>query len=48
MLTILYTILTTKEYSPEEFAAFEDGKEIVEEHLNFAIFSKILRTFLLR
>ncbi|MEY8759206.1 MFS transporter [Chryseobacterium tongliaoense] len=31
LLTILYTILTTKEYSPQEFAEFEGGKEIVEE-----------------
>lgn len=28
ILTIIYTIVTTKEYSPEEFAAFEGGKEI--------------------
>lgn len=31
ILSILYTIITTKEYSPEEFASFEVGKEIVEE-----------------
>ncbi len=36
LLTILYTILTTKEYSPEEFASFVDGKEIVEEHSKFS------------
>ncbi|WP_294212723.1 MFS transporter [uncultured Chryseobacterium sp.] len=28
LLTIIYTIVTTKEYSPAEFAAFEGGKEI--------------------
>ncbi|WP_297986482.1 MFS transporter [uncultured Chryseobacterium sp.] len=32
ILSILYTIVTTKEYSPQEFAEFADGKEIVEEH----------------
>lgn len=32
ILSILYTIVTTKEYSPKEFAEFEDGKEVVEEH----------------
>lgn len=31
LLTILYTIFTTKEYSPQEFAEFSDGKEVVEE-----------------
>lgn len=36
ILTILYTIFTTKEYSPQEFAAFEDGKEVVEEHSKFS------------
>lgn len=36
LLTILYTIFTTKEYSPQEFAAFEDGKEVVEEHSKFS------------
>lgn len=36
ILSILYTIVTTKEYSPQEFAAFEDGKEIVEEHSKFS------------
>jgi len=30
LLTIIYTIVTTKEYSPKEFAKFEGGKEIVE------------------
>lgn len=36
ILSILYTIFTTKEYSPEEFASFEDGKEMVEEHSKFS------------
>jgi len=36
LLTILYTIITTKEYSPQEFATFEDGKEIVEEPSKFS------------
>lgn len=29
LLSILYTIITTREYSPEEFASFEGGKPIV-------------------
>ena len=29
LLTILYTIFTTKEYTPQEFAEFEGGKEVV-------------------
>ncbi|MDV7695360.1 MFS transporter [Chryseobacterium soli] len=36
ILSILYTIVTTKEYSPQEFASFENGKEIVEEHSKFS------------
>lgn len=36
LLTILYTIVTTKEYSPREFAEFEGGKEIVEEKSKFS------------
>ena len=36
LLTILYTIFTTKEYSPKEFAEFEDGKEVVEEKSKFS------------
>jgi maltose/moltooligosaccharide transporter len=36
ILSILYTIITTKEYSPQEFASFENGKEIVEEHSKFS------------
>jgi len=35
LLTILYTIFTTKEYSPQEFAEFEGGKELVEEPSRF-------------
>ncbi|MBD8081270.1 MFS transporter [Chryseobacterium caseinilyticum] len=31
LLTIIYTIVTTKEYSPKEFAEFEGGKEVVEK-----------------
>lgn len=30
ILSIVYTIVTTKEYSPEEFASFEDGKPVVK------------------
>ena len=36
LVTILYTIFTTKEYSPQEFAAFEDGKDVVEESSKFS------------
>lgn len=36
ILSILYTIVTTKEYSPKEFAEFADGKEVVEEHSKFS------------
>lgn len=36
IVTILYTIVRTKEYSPEEFAEFEDGKEVVEEKSKFS------------
>lgn len=36
ILSILYTIFTTKEYSPQEFAEFSDGKEVVEEHSKFS------------
>ena len=31
LLTIIYTIVTTKEYSPKEFAEFEGQSEIVEQ-----------------
>lgn len=30
ILSIVYTIVTTKEYSPEEFASFEEGKPVVK------------------
>jgi len=36
ILTIIYTIITTKEYSPKEFAEFEGGKEVVEEQSKFS------------
>lgn len=36
LLSILYTIVSTKEYSPQEFAEFENGKEIVEEPSKFS------------
>ena len=36
IVTILYTIITTKEYSPKDFAEFEDGKEVVEEKSKFS------------
>lgn len=36
LLTILYTIITTKEYSPQEFEAFADGKGIVAHHSKFS------------
>lgn len=36
LLTILYTIFTTKEYSPQEFAEFEGGKEVAEQPSKFA------------
>lgn len=36
ILSIMYTIFTTKEYSPKEFAEFEGGKEMVEEHSKFS------------
>ena len=36
ILSILYTIFTTKEYSPKEFAEFEGGKEAAEEHSKFS------------
>lgn len=35
LLTIIYTIVTTKEYSPQEFAEFEGGKEVVEHPSKF-------------
>lgn len=36
ILSILYTIITTKEYSPEEFASFEGGKPIVKDESKFS------------
>lgn len=30
ILSIVYTIVTTREYSPEEFASFEEGKPVVK------------------
>lgn len=36
ILSILYTIFTTREYSPEEFASFEGGKPIVENESKFS------------
>ncbi|GAA5090389.1 MFS transporter [Chryseobacterium ginsengisoli] len=36
ILSILYTIVTTKEYSPEEFASFEGGKSIVKDESKFS------------
>ncbi|MBW8523004.1 MFS transporter [Chryseobacterium chendengshani] len=42
IVSILYTILTTKEYSPEEFASFEGGKPIVK---NESKFSDIFKDF---
>ncbi|KMQ67751.1 major facilitator transporter [Chryseobacterium sp. FH2] len=42
ILSILYTIITTKEYSPEEFASFEGGKPIVK---NESKFSDIFKDF---
>jgi maltose/moltooligosaccharide transporter len=41
ILSILYTIFTTKEYSPEEFASFEDGKEVEQK----SKFSDIFKDF---
>jgi len=41
ILSILYTIFTTKEYSPEEFAAFEEGKEVEQK----SKFSDIFKDF---
>jgi len=36
LLTIIYTIVMTKEYSPKEFAEFEGGKEVVEQPSKFS------------
>lgn len=36
IISILYTIMTTREYSPQEFADFEDGKEVEEQKSKFS------------
>lgn len=36
VISIVYTMITTKEYSPKEFAAFEGGKEVVEVPSKFS------------
>lgn len=36
IIAILYTIITTREYSPEEFAEFEDGKAIEKKQSGFS------------
>lgn len=36
IISILYTIMTTREYSPQEFAEFEDGKEVEQEKSKFS------------
>lgn len=42
IISILYTIITTREYSPQEFADFEDGKEA---DLQKSKFSDIFKDF---
>ncbi|MCU7613379.1 MFS transporter [Chryseobacterium sp. GMJ5] len=42
IISIVYTMITTKEYSPEEFASFEGGKPIVK---NESKFSDIFKDF---
>lgn len=44
IISILYTIITTKEYSPEEFAAFENGKDQIEHKSKFADIFKDFNT----
>jgi maltose/moltooligosaccharide transporter len=44
IISILYTIITTKEYSPEEFAAFENGKDQVEHKSKFSDIFKDFNT----
>ena len=44
IITILWTVITTKEYSPEELACFNADKEIVEE--DKSKFSDIFRNIL--
>ncbi|RXM40930.1 MFS transporter [Chryseobacterium sp. CH21] len=36
IISILYTIMTTREYSPQEFADFEDGKEGEQHNSKFS------------
>lgn len=36
LISILYTIFTTREYSPQEFAEFEDGKAVMEVPSKFS------------
>lgn len=36
IISILYTIMTTREYSPQEFADFEDGKEAEQQESKFS------------
>lgn len=36
IISILYTIMTTREYSPQEFADFEDGKEVEKQESKFS------------
>ncbi|WP_284464229.1 MFS transporter [Chryseobacterium sp.] len=36
IISILYTIITTREYSPQEFAEFEEGKETEHEKSKFS------------
>ncbi|MGX5686421.1 MFS transporter [Chryseobacterium cucumeris] len=36
IISILYTIMTTREYSPQEFADFEDGKEVEKHESKFS------------
>lgn len=44
IVSILYTIITTKEYSPEEFAAFENGKDHIEHTSKFSDIFKDFNT----
>lgn len=44
IVSILYTIITTKEYSPEEFAAFENGKDHIEHKSKFSDIFKDFNT----
>src|SRR5690606_8650518 len=42
LAAILWTIITTKEYSPEELASYQDHADNVEFHLNKNVLSTIL------